>query len=270
MSNPSSKDADDWPELDRRLAKYPNENGREAKLGRLRYPWWRIGAHARPKSDDLGRPRSSGHQLWCSNPTIAICFIAQWVNVCTMLNVTAIARRAPFAVLQSRIHELWARFFSSTLEEGFATRRPIASELFRSLRILKPTRTLEAAGDAYHAFRAQLMIDRNEGLTKTYNRFHARGENCAPTSRVCARSTLKWMPPSCAHMAGTIWPIAPRPNSSSRTPMKAKHLRPASTGRLSSRTRSSPVYSPSTPSAPPLNGGRADCRCRRGGRRDRR
>ena len=29
---------------------------------------------------------------------------------------------------------------------------------------------LEAAGAAYHAFRAQLMIDRNEGMTKTYNR----------------------------------------------------------------------------------------------------
>ena len=31
---------------------------------------------------------------------------------------------------------------------------------------------LEAAGEAYHDFRAQLMIERNEGLTKTYNRFH--------------------------------------------------------------------------------------------------
>ena len=37
--------------------------------------------------------------------------------------------------------------------------------------------TLEAAGAAYYRFRAQLMIDRNEGLTKTYNDFHARGEN---------------------------------------------------------------------------------------------
>ena len=37
--------------------------------------------------------------------------------------------------------------------------------------------TLEAAGNAYHDHRAALMIARNEGLTKTYNRFHARGEN---------------------------------------------------------------------------------------------
>jgi hypothetical protein len=31
---------------------------------------------------------------------------------------------------------------------------------------------LEAAGKAYHEFRAALMVLNNEGLTKTYNRFH--------------------------------------------------------------------------------------------------
>ena len=31
---------------------------------------------------------------------------------------------------------------------------------------------LEAAGKAYYEFRAALMIKNNEGLTKTYNRFH--------------------------------------------------------------------------------------------------
>ena len=51
---------------------------------------------------------------------------------------------------------------------------------------------LEAAGEAYHAFRAQLMIDRNEGLTKTYNRFHARGENAADIARLRALHP-KWM-----------------------------------------------------------------------------
>jgi hypothetical protein len=31
---------------------------------------------------------------------------------------------------------------------------------------------LEAAGKAYYVFRADLMVRNNEGLTKTYNRFH--------------------------------------------------------------------------------------------------
>jgi len=32
--------------------------------------------------------------------------------------------------------------------------------------------SLEAAGQAYYDFRAALMVRNNEGLTKTYNRFH--------------------------------------------------------------------------------------------------
>ena len=45
---------------------------------------------------------------------------------------------------------------------------------------------LEVVGEVYHDFRAQLMIDRNEGLTKTYNRFHARGEGAADITRLRA------------------------------------------------------------------------------------
>jgi hypothetical protein len=45
---------------------------------------------------------------------------------------------------------------------------------------------LEVKGEAYHSFRARLMIDRNEGLTKTYNRFHARGENAPDIARLRA------------------------------------------------------------------------------------
>ena len=33
-------------------------------------------------------------------------------------------------------------------------------------------RALEATGEAYYAHRAALMIVRNKGMTKTYNRFH--------------------------------------------------------------------------------------------------
>jgi hypothetical protein len=43
---------------------------------------------------------------------------------------------------------------------------------------------LEAAGEAYHAYRAHTMVKRNEGLTKTYNRFHARGENSSDIARL--------------------------------------------------------------------------------------
>ena len=36
----------------------------------------------------------------------------------------------------------------------------------------KSNAVLEAVGKAYYEFRAALMVNNNEGLTKTYNRFH--------------------------------------------------------------------------------------------------
>jgi hypothetical protein len=91
--------------------------------------------------------------------------------------VIAFSTCAPFAALQSRTHEVWARFFSSTFEDRL---RYTPSDCFRTFPFpenFETNPTLEVAGDAYHNSRAKLMIDRNEGLTKTYNHFHARGQN---------------------------------------------------------------------------------------------
>jgi len=43
---------------------------------------------------------------------------------------------------------------------------------------------LEAAGRAYHDHRAALMIARNEGMTKTYNRFHDSAETAEDIQRL--------------------------------------------------------------------------------------
>lgn len=90
------------------------------------------------------------------------------------------------SILQSRTHELWARFFSSTMGDGL---RYAPSDCFRTFPFpasFETDATLETAGEGYRAFRAELMIARNEGLTKTYNRFHARGENGADIAHLRA------------------------------------------------------------------------------------
>jgi hypothetical protein len=43
---------------------------------------------------------------------------------------------------------------------------------------------LEAAGETYHGHRAALMLARNEGMTKVYNRFHDRSETSADVVRL--------------------------------------------------------------------------------------
>jgi hypothetical protein len=44
--------------------------------------------------------------------------------------------------------------------------------------------TLESAGRAYYEFRAALMVKNNEGLTKTYNRFHDPNEDDPEIARL--------------------------------------------------------------------------------------
>jgi hypothetical protein len=44
--------------------------------------------------------------------------------------------------------------------------------------------TLETAGKTYYNHRAALMVARNEGMTKTYNRFHHRSETAADIVRL--------------------------------------------------------------------------------------
>lgn len=75
--------------------------------------------------------------------------------------------------------------FSATLEDRVSYS---LTDCFRNFPRIRPDdiQDLGGIGEAYHAFRAKLMIDRNEGLTKAYNRFHARSEKGADIARLRA------------------------------------------------------------------------------------
>ena len=75
-------------------------------------------------------------------------------------------------VLQSRVHEVWARFFSSTLGDALNYSPSDCFETFPFPEGWETHPALEAAGEAYYEHRAALMLRTDEGLTKTYNRFH--------------------------------------------------------------------------------------------------
>ena len=88
------------------------------------------------------------------------------------LGVFAFEECAAVCTLQSRPHEIWARFFGSSLEDRL---RYTPSDCFETFPLPNQWDThpaLEAAGQTYYDFRAQLMVKHDEGLTKTYNRFH--------------------------------------------------------------------------------------------------
>jgi hypothetical protein len=83
------------------------------------------------------------------------------------------------AVLQSRIHDLWMRFFSGTALELVRYAPTDCFETFPFPERWETHPALEAAGSAYYDFRAALMVRNDQGLTKTYNRFHDPDERDA-------------------------------------------------------------------------------------------
>ena len=82
---------------------------------------------------------------------------------------------APFAILQSRCHEIWARFFSSTLKDDLQYAPSDCFETYPFPLETDAGATLGEIGEAYYQFRSRLMIGNSEGLTATYNRFHDPG-----------------------------------------------------------------------------------------------
>lgn len=159
-----------------RLAVHADRGERSEEIASS--PWWlfwrsrmRLWNIIERRNSILVRTRVSPHH--------AIVRYSTPVVPDTSLVVFPFEDDARFAVLQSRAHELWARFFASSMKDDL---RYTPSDCFRTFPFPKTVAidpTLEAAGKSYHSFRAKLMIDRNEGLTKIYNRFHARGENAA-------------------------------------------------------------------------------------------
>ncbi|MBX0330835.1 hypothetical protein K2Z83_24560 [Oscillochloris sp. ZM17-4] len=139
--------------------------------------------------------------------TLAFTFVPNGTVYSHKIVVFDFSEATAFAALQSNFHAEWAWKYSSTMKSdlsyspsdvlitfpfpaclqedsrkaakpqsasdpsGFAAlREPSGSEI-REL--------LESIGEQYHAHRQQIMRERNEGLTKTYNRFHAPGETSA-------------------------------------------------------------------------------------------
>jgi hypothetical protein len=91
-------------------------------------------------------------------------------------NVFPLSTLAAFASLQSRSHEIWARFFGSSMKDDLRYTPSDCFETFPFPPNWQTSPTLESAGQTYYDFRAALMIRNNEGLTKTYNRFHDPNE----------------------------------------------------------------------------------------------
>lgn len=89
---------------------------------------------------------------------------------------------AVFGLLQSSIHEIWARKYSSTLGEGL---RYSTSDAFDTFSPPEQLLKIEEVGGRYYNFRVGLMSTLNIGATGVYNLFHKADVN--EPSVVCFR-----------------------------------------------------------------------------------
>jgi hypothetical protein len=165
-----------WPKLmaiveekvkPERLKLQDNPDGRRRKER-----WWQFGRYTPALFAAItGLDRvlvTCRHQ-----PQWATAFLPASSVFAESLNVFPFDTYAAFCALQSRPHEVWARFFGSSMKDDL---RYNPSDCFETFPF--PTAgwasdpSLEIVGRAYYEYRAAMMVRNNEGLTQTYNRFH--------------------------------------------------------------------------------------------------
>ena len=163
--------AADWPELVAIVEERVKPERMKVNRQVRRDYWWRYG----------DRQPALFHAITDLARVIAISRVGQHAAFAFLPNgmvfaestiVFPFSTRAAFCALQSRPHDIWARFLGSSLEDRL---RYTPSDCFETFPFPDGWEThpsLEAAGRAYYEHRAALLMRNDEGMTKTYNRFH--------------------------------------------------------------------------------------------------
>ena len=171
--------AADWPELieivERRVK--PERVGKDAnKYPRMVHEWWKFW-NVRPELYGAITGREWVLVTSRHSQHAALALVRADMVYAESLVVFPFHSYASFAALQSRPHEIWVRFFGSSLEDRLRYTPSDCFETFPFPAGWESHPSLEAAGKTYYEHRAALMVRNDEGMTKTYNRFHDPYEN---------------------------------------------------------------------------------------------
>jgi len=140
------------------------------------HPWWQFW---RPREDFCLYAHRLPEVLACSRyqPHWSLAVLPARTIWSETLIVFAFSQRGAFSLLQSRVHEVWARFFSSSMKDDLRYTSSSCFDTFPMPADWDEIAGLSTSGAHYLEFRGALMIRNNEGLTRTYNRFHDPYEN---------------------------------------------------------------------------------------------
>jgi MmeI, target recognition domain len=148
---------------------------RRSKPGSYSKQWWLFGRRNQEGQrvmQKLDRVLvAARHQ-----PQWTITFLKTGAVFSDALNIFAFPENAAFAILQSRLHEVWARFFGSSMKDDLRYNSTDCFETFPFAPKWQLDKTLDQIGEEYYNYRADLMVRTGNGLTEIYNRFHDRSE----------------------------------------------------------------------------------------------
>lgn len=153
--------------------KYDENKNSENK--KLRERWWLFGRYS---SDLYNKLQSLSSCFVCAVTTKHLSFSS--ISAASLfthaLFVIPVDRWDVFSVVQSTLHEVWARKYSGALETRLRYSPSDCFETFPFPGHLweTPSQLLVQVGERYHEHRRRLMRDLSLGLTDIYNLFHAR------------------------------------------------------------------------------------------------
>ena len=140
--------------------------------GRRAAVWWQLYHQAKDLYGAIVRMDRVLAVNCSATPHLAVTLLPSRMVFANTLAIFAAGTHAAFCALQSRTHELWARFFGSSMKDDLRYTPSDCFETFPFPDGWETDGSLEAAGQAYYEYRAALMVSNDEGMTKTYNRFH--------------------------------------------------------------------------------------------------
>ena len=167
--------AEDWPDLIEIVRERVKPERDVQNRDALRERWWQY-AEKRP---GLLRATRNLNQVLVHpflSGNLAFAFVSSKSVIAGPTNVFAMDSNREFCILQSRVHEVWARFMASSLKDDLRYTPTDCFETFPFPPNYEANHLIESEGESYYGLRASIMIRNNEGLTKTYNRFHRPDE----------------------------------------------------------------------------------------------
>jgi hypothetical protein len=152
--------AADWPDL----LQIVSDRVQGTRASHSTAPWWQF---ERPRIELKAATKTLPRVLACSRIGNAFAFVFLPTGVVFNEKTVIFATDGffLFAATQSRVHETWARFFSSTLKDDLQYTPSDCFETFPFPNACQNNPSLESAGQAYHSLRGDVMVRNNEGLT---------------------------------------------------------------------------------------------------------